>query len=75
MDVIPIPAGVWRHSKGKHYLVIGVANDSNNVTPRTEMQVVYVSLEAEDRQGYPMHHRGLSEFLERFSPVPSVVVT
>lgn len=61
-------AGVWRHVKGQHYLVLGVADDSNNVDPHAEPQVVYVSLEAEGRHGRPMHIRSLSEFLERFEP-------
>lgn len=62
----PGMGGVWRHAKGKHYLVLGLADDSNNDAPRAEPQVVYVSLEAEGRTGRPLHVRSLSEFLDRF---------
>ena len=62
------PSGIWRHAKGQQYLVIGVASDSNNVDPRAELQVVYVSLDAQGRSSWPMHARSLPEFLERFRP-------
>jgi hypothetical protein len=64
-----VPVGVWRHvPSGHHYLVLGVATDSNNVDPRSEPQVIYVSLESDGRSGWPMHHRSLSEFDARFTP-------
>ena len=64
-----LACGVWRHAKGSHYLVLGIAADSNNVNPRDEDQVVYVSLEGWGLPGSRMRYRGVSEFLERFTPV------
>lgn len=61
--------GIWRHTKGHEYLVLGLASDSNNADPREELQVVYVSLDSEGRTGPPMHVRSLPEFLERFTPI------
>ena len=61
-----IQSGIWLHKKGHRYLVVGLAWDSNNLRPREEPQVVYISLEGEGRTSGPMHHRSLSEFLERF---------
>lgn len=62
-------SGIWRHQKGHHYLVLGLASDSNNVAPHAEPQVVYVSLSPDGRTGLPMHVRSLREFLDRFDPV------
>lgn len=66
---VSIPSGVWRHAKGAHYLVLGVAADSNNEEPRDEPQVVYVSLEGWGLPGSRMRYRSLSEFLDRFTPL------
>lgn len=67
-DAGHITAGVWRHVKGHHYLVLGLAADSNNVDPREEPQVVYVSLEGFGLPGVRLRYRGFSEFMERFEP-------
>lgn len=64
-----ISSGIWRHVKGYHYLVLGLASDSNNVSPHAEPQVVYVSIDVGGRMSSPMHVRSLQEFLDRFEPV------
>lgn len=70
-DCAHIPAGVWRHKpSGKHYFVLGIAADSNNEDPRSEPQVIYVSLEGWGLPGSRMRFRARSEFLERFIPDP-----
>jgi hypothetical protein len=66
-----IQAGVWRHVDGPHYLVLGIATDSNNIDPHPEPQVVYVSLEGWGRPGSRLRHRSLPEFLDRFTPEDS----
>ena len=61
-----MPGTVWKHAKGKHYLVLGLADDANNEEPRPQPQVVYVALQADDFDKGPMWIRSLPEFLERF---------
>lgn len=52
--------GVYRHYKGNHYLVIGLAQHETN-----EPMVVYVRLYPQDeRGGIPMRLRPLSEWSE-----------
>jgi hypothetical protein len=66
--------GVWRHKKsGTLYLVVGVADDSNNVNPHTHPQVVYVSLvwteaAGANVEGFPLHIRSWHEFVDNFEP-------
>lgn len=65
--------GIWRHkSTGDLYFVMGLASDSNNVSPRKQLQVIYISLnwhqEYSEKGGPPLHNRDLSEFIDRFEP-------
>ena len=75
--MMPFPAGIYRHYKGRRYLVLGMASDSNaedlaiwdpnfggEFLPLEErLVVVYVSLEAEGRKPGPtMHVRTVEDF-------------
>jgi hypothetical protein len=57
-----VRSGVYRHYKGPHYLVLGVAMHADN----EELMVVYVRLYA--REGVPFFVRPLLSFLE---PLPA----
>ena len=52
-----LPCGVYRHYKGNHYLVLGLARHSET----EEVMVVYVRLYPRD--GLPMSVRPLDHFL------------
>lgn len=56
MRMTSVPAGVYEHYKGNHYLVLGVARHD----PSDEPMVVYVRLY--ERDGIPMTCRPLSDF-------------
>lgn len=66
--------GVWRHlATGNRYLVLGLSTDSNNVAPRQEPQVVYVSIDfGQGGTDWPFHNRDLPEFLERFRKITEI---
>lgn len=56
--VLPeVLTGVYRHFKGQHYLVLGLAHSAHN----DEVYVVYVPLYA--HPGAPMAIREVSDFL------------
>ncbi len=57
--ISPLPCGVYRHYKGQHYLVLGVARHSET----EEAFVVYVRLYA--RGGCPLWIRPLKFFTEK----------
>jgi hypothetical protein len=56
-----IPSGVYRHYKGRHYLVLGVGRHSET----EEVFVVYVRLYA--RGGCPLWIRPLQNFTEKIA--------
>ena len=57
--VSSLPGGIYRHYKGRHYLVLGVARHSET----EEAFVVYVRLYARD--GCPLWIRPLKIFTEK----------
>ena len=63
MSLPDLPAGVWRHWKGKDYLVLGLGHDADH-DGRTV--VVYVPLY--DVPGPRLAVRTLEEFLGEASP-------
>ena len=63
MTAPDVPAGVWRHWKGKDYLVLGLGHDAD-VDGRTV--VVYVPLY--DVPGPRLAVRTVGGFLEEVSP-------
>lgn len=75
MSTLSVPSGVYRHYKGKKYLVLGVAKHSETL----EELVVYITL-YENESG-PLWVRPLKMFLEtvevngktvpRFEKIPS----
>lgn len=58
---VSVRSGVYRHYKGPHYLVLGVAMHADN----EELMVVYVRLY--ERKGVPFFVRPLASFLEPLS--------
>lgn len=69
----PIPAvesGIWRHYKGGHYQVLGIAAHSET----DELMVVYVSLDGINLPGPRMRVRPLSMWFDRvMPPVPNSI--
>lgn len=51
-----LQAGVYRHYKGHHYLVLGYAENASNGAEQQEPYVVYVGLQL-DGQPSPMRMR------------------
>jgi hypothetical protein len=58
-QIFSLPGGVYRHYKGGHYLVLGVARHSETEEPL----VVYVRLYA--RTGCPLWVRPLANFTSK----------
>lgn len=56
-----LPAGIWRHYKGGHYQVLGIAAHSETNEP----MVVYVSLDGLHLPGPRMRVRPLSMWFDR----------
>ncbi len=58
-----VPAGVWRHWKGKDYLVLGLGHDADS---EGRTVVVYVPLY--ELAGPQLAVRSVERFLEEVSP-------
>lgn len=62
MSLPEIRAGVWRHRKGKDYLVLGLGHDADH-----EDRVVVVYVPLYDVPGPRLAVRTVEEFLDRFT--------
>ena len=63
MSAQQVPAGVWRHWKGKAYLVLGLGHDADH---EERTVVVYVPLY--EVGGPQLAVRSIAGFLEEASP-------